>query len=46
MALIPVESLAMFSFIPCRAFEAAAAAILAPTAILETEGIFFLLYKN
>jgi hypothetical protein len=40
MALTPVDSLAIDSFIPCRALVAAAAAILAPIAILETEGIF------
>ena len=40
-----VDNLAIDSFIPCRAFVAAAAAILAPIAILETEGIFYLLFN-
>jgi hypothetical protein len=41
MDLTPVDNLAMDSFIWCRALVAAAPAIAAPTAILETEGINF-----
>ena len=46
MALTPVDSLAIDSFIPWRALEAAAAAILEPIATFETEGIIYLLLLN